>query len=563
MTKDTKQNSPSKAGDDGGSSNSHAVHKVIQTFGGIRPMAHKLGIAVSTVQGWKNRDAIPDARHDDILTAAKQHGVKLDPELLKASGDGEGSAATSADKTGTETTGTSEMATTGTATPGTATTETAARETAPGDTGATGAEASTGEAAETTAAPDGGGDDSDMPPPPRIIERPRPTGWIPGLLLGAAVLAAGAGSAVVLRDHWLPLVGGATGMTERVQDVERQVDALSGRVEAAPSRQAVADLNTRVQDLADRVAALDQRVSDLPVGEGAGPDAAAVRDLRAQQEEIASRIDAIAEQRTGLSNRQDDLASRLDRVAGRFDEVAGRLDTLGQRVDTLAETAVKVDQLSSVTARLDELSSRVESLASAADIEKTREASAEAAREAAARELGAAMAVVQIRDALRDSTPYATTLKATRKRLPDTEPVQAALATLAQHAAAGVPNREALRQRFDELAGRAVAVSAGGEGDGLLTGVLRRLGDVVQVRPVGGDQAGSGAGSVLARAEADLTANRLGRAIDRVQGLSGPPAQTMAPWLADAKARQAVEGAISTLRVRVIAPDAAADSKKG
>jgi hypothetical protein len=50
---------------------------IIEAFGGIRPMAHKLDVPVSTVQGWKQRDAIPANRADDILAAAAAHGVDL------------------------------------------------------------------------------------------------------------------------------------------------------------------------------------------------------------------------------------------------------------------------------------------------------------------------------------------------------------------------------------------------------------------------------------------------------------------------------------------------------
>ncbi len=50
---------------------------VIAAFGGIRPMAQKLGVPVSTVQGWKQRNAIPENRIGDILSAAETHNVDL------------------------------------------------------------------------------------------------------------------------------------------------------------------------------------------------------------------------------------------------------------------------------------------------------------------------------------------------------------------------------------------------------------------------------------------------------------------------------------------------------
>ena len=54
-----------------------ATSELIEKFGGIRPMAAKLGIAVSTVQGWKQRDAIPAQRLAAIRAAAAEHDIDL------------------------------------------------------------------------------------------------------------------------------------------------------------------------------------------------------------------------------------------------------------------------------------------------------------------------------------------------------------------------------------------------------------------------------------------------------------------------------------------------------
>lgn len=50
---------------------------VIAKFGGIRPMASKLNVPVTTVQGWKKRDAIPGNRTKEILDAAQEHNIDL------------------------------------------------------------------------------------------------------------------------------------------------------------------------------------------------------------------------------------------------------------------------------------------------------------------------------------------------------------------------------------------------------------------------------------------------------------------------------------------------------
>lgn len=55
---------------------------IIERFGGIRPMAHKMNIPVTTVQGWKQRNAIPLNRRDDIVRAAAENRLDLGDLLL-------------------------------------------------------------------------------------------------------------------------------------------------------------------------------------------------------------------------------------------------------------------------------------------------------------------------------------------------------------------------------------------------------------------------------------------------------------------------------------------------
>ncbi|WP_155156898.1 uroporphyrinogen-III synthase [Curvivirga aplysinae] len=48
----------------------YSAEEIIDGFGGIRPMAGKVGVAVSTVQGWKTRNHIPESHKDQIIKAA-------------------------------------------------------------------------------------------------------------------------------------------------------------------------------------------------------------------------------------------------------------------------------------------------------------------------------------------------------------------------------------------------------------------------------------------------------------------------------------------------------------
>lgn len=58
------------------------VTEIIERFGGIRPMANKMGVPVTTVQGWKQRNAIPMNRRDDIIQAATANGIDLGDLLI-------------------------------------------------------------------------------------------------------------------------------------------------------------------------------------------------------------------------------------------------------------------------------------------------------------------------------------------------------------------------------------------------------------------------------------------------------------------------------------------------
>lgn len=54
------------------------VDTLINRFGGMRPMARKLDVAVSTIQGWKKRDHIPSDRVAEVIAAARNNNVSLD-----------------------------------------------------------------------------------------------------------------------------------------------------------------------------------------------------------------------------------------------------------------------------------------------------------------------------------------------------------------------------------------------------------------------------------------------------------------------------------------------------
>ncbi len=51
--------------------------KIIEKFGGIRPMSAKVNVAVTTIQGWKKRDTIPANRKPLLLRCAQENNIDL------------------------------------------------------------------------------------------------------------------------------------------------------------------------------------------------------------------------------------------------------------------------------------------------------------------------------------------------------------------------------------------------------------------------------------------------------------------------------------------------------
>lgn len=56
---------------------------VFQKFGGIRPMAAKVGDPVSTVKSWHKKGRIPRWRHDAILASAEREAIQIARDELE------------------------------------------------------------------------------------------------------------------------------------------------------------------------------------------------------------------------------------------------------------------------------------------------------------------------------------------------------------------------------------------------------------------------------------------------------------------------------------------------
>lgn len=255
---------------------------VIDRFGGIRPSAAKLGVPVTTVQGWKNRGRIPENRHALIRDVAARLGVDLGSSRPDAAG------------------GTSEGA-------GDAT---APFDCEPDQTpsGSAGSEAmgATGAAAGPAGGSSVGPAHIEPPADPQVETTPLgqhsriAVGWV-ALCLAAMALAGFA--LVVFRPEFVANVGesGMAALRERLDrtdaTAEGRVAVLNNRFGALETR--IGRVEAEVSAISGTVATLRSRLDDA-AGKAETDSREAVAGLRQDLERLDASIAAINKAQASL-----------------------------------------------------------------------------------------------------------------------------------------------------------------------------------------------------------------------------------------------------------------------
>ncbi|MEO3434232.1 mitofilin family membrane protein [Inquilinus sp. CAU 1745] len=274
------------------------AERVIAAFGGIRPMASKLGIPVTTVQGWKKRQAIPVSRHDDIRAAAIAHVVVLDRADLAASAGPDESPTKEEDKAGHVTDIPTDR-------PDAPEPEKAPE---PPETADIRQEAAVSEAKQA-----------------------RDARSLAGIALGLAILGL---LAILTQPLWGPRLAAVMGAGENGAENGAEDSAGADRLAAMEGR--LASLDESLQSLAslnDRLAALEAAP--------AGTDAEALAPLQSAISALGDRIEGLESSRTAL------------------DSLTGRVDRLEQTID---QSSTELERVSAALARSEATDSRTQAI---------------------------------------------------------------------------------------------------------------------------------------------------------------------------------------------------------
>jgi hypothetical protein len=306
------------------------------------------------------------------------------------------------------------------------------------------------------------------------------------------------------------------------------IKALEARVARLEQRPAPADLAPFIQ----RLDALERRAG--PTG---APPPVDLRPLLARLDELEARSREAARPRPTDSNvltgapapvpSEPDLhplvarLNALERLLAERTSDSTKLDALAAQVQALTDRTSDAD----LRGKLDQMEHQVSGLT--AGNAKLAEGS------------NRAMRLAQLEAAeinLASGHPLGP--------VPDAPPALARFASIAP------PTEAALRLSFTAASREALKVSLPDtEGKPFLDRVIARLQDFRLITVREGDQVlvGNSTAVILARARVLLDAGDLDGAAKAVATLTGPPADRMAPWLADATALQAAREALASL----------------
>lgn len=461
---------------------------IVERFGGIRPMAAKTGMKVTTIQGWKQRGSIPASRKDELLAAARAHGIRIEDLLENVAGAGDAPFV-----------------------------EQAAQETR-----------------EYSVELDGQSDT----PRARVKEAEniaRGTGTGTTFLIAGVLLLAAAVIGTLFAIA--PDVRKMTDQEQKIAALQAEVDAMKqAREEAVSARHAEAydsDVLTALQNQVGEIAAQNQEysavIANLKGELQSGGVQQRLESVEGQLKSVMSQARA-----TGL----DDVVNRVSALARSPEGGAQVEKMIGALLQSASQSEPAAAQGGEQTAGAtgpDSFSVAFETL------RQTDPAVAETFRDVAPEDVKAAVMLVglaQLRDSLaRDRDSFDQDLALLKQTAAKDDPeLSAAIDRLAPKAREGVLTPEGLSHEFKSMTGDIVSASLAGENVSVEEKAMARLGNLVKVEKSGERISGTETQKKVADAQARLDRGDIEGAVAILQQINGPAAQKTESFISQAQA---------------------------
>lgn len=484
-----------------------AADPVIAAFGGIRPLAARLHLTASTVQGWKKRGAIPETRVSEVAAAAEEDKIDLAPFWRNT----------------------------------------------PAATGGRQARGSIMDKVENKSASDRRGQDRRQRLPEKdtngriitqayagpdrraqdrrafsqrqqssirhekfafVVKSVAMTGFVLSLVAVGAIF--------IMAPEYLQMRED----TRRMREMEGQVRAVNERLYQMQKAQVkTTSLSSAISGKIEQIKSTTESV--------VRPAAEAVDTVAA----IVSQLSTDA----GSSSNAEEMLLVLSRINGYSRTPEGRI-----------AVSSAVGSLKSILA------------GSNASPDVINEAIALAARQnpvlggilegIAPEDMGAAgmlLALSEFRTSLGRQQPFAEDLGLLKKFVGASPEMTAALDKLAPYAATGVLSRDGLKQQFGAMAMDIVMAKLEGEDLTAQEELLKRLEKFIRVRKIS-DIQGTTVDAIVARTQLLLEGGDIASAVGELRALNGTPAEVAAPWISQASGLLAAQDASDLLLSSVV-----------
>ncbi|MGB0719226.1 MAG: COG4223 family protein [Bdellovibrionales bacterium] len=501
------------------------AEEVIEAFGGIRPMAKKLDVAVTTIQGWKKRNVIPAARRADLARAAQEYGVDLSGVL-----DG--------------------------APPANENVEPEAETAAP----IVAAEAivldvqdDVKDDVKEDQAKGDAVEDTPPTPAPAAAKLEDITGKSPRIdkdelsamrrQLDSMEKTEGSQAAIIIG-----IVGGLIVLV-----------LLGGFLFWQASQRQAAEEQAALQAVQEELSAVKEEQGsffDKVIPKDLGQKVARIKEQAVQAKESAGAALEAAQAISDdvLNEQAGSLEERLGRLETHLQDITGSpvLAGLLSRMQDLQNNAVGEAQLGKAMQDLQSALSGAQAGAGAslddtlAGARDSSEALSQTFEGVPQQDLKAAallLGMSQFRSSLnRDNEAFDGDLQVLKSLVgEDNTELNAALDRLAPHAQSGVLTPAGLSSEFRTFAGEAVVASLKGEDVTLQERAQARMNELFQVEKDGELISGTPTQAALAQTEQHLQQGDLAAAISAAQSLDGNAAAAIAPWLDQAQATLAAQ----------------------
>lgn len=477
--------------------------KIIERFGGIRPMAAKINTPVTTVQGWKKRDVIPGTRRDQILTAASDNNIDLSDlsngettNVVSANIANQNDVVAPTEKPSVQ----PEVL----AAKSQSTSKSYAEEMVDASASVSAPKPSSEESHETLMA--------------AIEENSRKTmvmsAWIAiGMILLTAVVAA-----FLLWPSVKENSDQMISQSKKIESLEGEVNSVSERTsfidKIVPEnmQKKMDELQVQARNIQTTVDQLSDRASDITsgiLGADAGP--------------LSQRLTVLEDELSELSGKKSNFGDLIERIRQLETSVSGQ----EQLKNSMDELRVMVENMDGLSQGLAEIQEGAEG------------ALGQTLGDVSGNELKAAAMLIafsQLRDSLNREVPFDNDLALLEKLAGNDNPeLQEALTRLAPHADGGVLTAAGLAGEFKGLAGDVIVASLKGEKISLKEKAKARLGSLFQVEKEGTLVTGTDTQLTVSKAQNLLDAGNIQAAITELQTLNGGAAESVQPFIAQAE----------------------------